>query len=153
MRNQMDDLHSKVLRKFHTLCTRLGMSEYEKNAIKEAYGVESSADIDTHDLIDICNRLSGELNRADAEKDRLRKRVFAAIGGYLRNLGKESSPELIKAIACRSTGYSDFNKIPVERLRNVYSTFTNKQKDMAGSDMVAAAMKMSVIRPTSKYLS
>lgn len=145
----MDDLHAKVLRKYHTLCSKLGLSEADKDSIKEAYGVESSADIDTHDLIDICNRLSGDLNRKASEKDMMRKRVMAAIGGYLRATGQEGGAPLIKAIACRSTGYDDFNKIPVERLRNCYCTFTNKQKDIKGVEAVTMAMTVAAFAQVS----
>ena len=57
MKNTMDDLHGKILKKFHTLCGVLSISADEKHAIVTSYGVESSADIDTHDLINICNKL------------------------------------------------------------------------------------------------
>ena len=36
---------------------------------------------------------------------------------------------MIKSIACRATGYKEFNKIPKERLRNVAHAFNYKVKD------------------------
>ena len=134
----MDKIHNGVLRKFHTLCSRLGLTEEEKRAIISSYGVESSADIDTHDLIDICASLSKQLegNKGD-EMDKLRKRAMAAIGGYLRKINQASNAEIIKGIACRSTGYTSFNMIPAERLRNVYNTFRNKQKDIDTTESIA----------------
>lgn len=140
----MNDIHSKILRKFHTLCGLVGMTPEEKASLIASYGVESSADINTHDLIDICNKLAGQLGQnRDTSKDRLRKQVMAAIGGYLKKIGHESNADIIKGIACRSTGYDDFNKIPVERLRNCYYAFVNKQKDIAGAEAVALAVLMS----------
>lgn len=138
MSNTMDKIHSGLLRKFHTLCGCLGLTEEEKRAIVESYGVESSADIDTHDLIDICGSLSKQLegDKGD-EMDKLRKRVMAAIGGYLRKANQASSAEIIKGIACRATGYETFNKIPTERLRNLYNTFLNKQKDIDKVEEIA----------------
>lgn len=125
----MDKIHNGVLRKFHTLCSRLGLTEAEKRAIVESFGVESSADIDTHALIDVCASLSKQLEGDKGDQmDKLRKRAMAAIGGYLRKIDKESNAEIIKGIACRSTGYQSFNKIPAERLRNLYNTFRNKQR-------------------------
>ena len=62
--------------------------------------------------------------------DKLRKQVMAAIGGYLRKINRDGNAEIIKGIACRATGYTTFNKIPAERLRNLYNTFRNKQKDI-----------------------
>jgi len=140
----MNDLHSKILRKFHTLCSACGMTPEEKAAVVASFGVDSSADINTHDLIDVCNKLAGQLGQnRDTSKDRLRKQVMAAIGGYLKKIGHESNADIIKGIACRSTGYDDFNKIPVERLRNCYYAFVNKQKDIAGAEAVALAALMS----------
>lgn len=109
-----------------------------KRAIIESFGVESSADIDTHDLIDICASLSKQLegDKGD-EMDKLRKRAMAAVGGYLRKIGRESNAEIIKGIACRATGYQSFNKIPAERLRNVYHAFRNKQKDIDSVERIA----------------
>ena len=133
----MDNLHKQILRKFHTLCSVAGMTADEKAALVSSYGVESSADIDTHDLIDICHTLDRQVN---AETDMLRKRVIAAIGGYLRAIGREESLELIKGIACRAGGYGSFNKIPKERLRNLYSAFSNKRKDFEGVDAVVGQM-------------
>lgn len=131
MDNTMNEIHNGLLRKFHTLCGRLGLTDAEKRVIVESFGVDSSKDIDTHDLINICASLSARLAGGKIEKmDKLRKRVIAAIGGYLRATRHESSIETIKSIACRATGYADFNKIPAERLQNVYNTFRNKQKDI-----------------------
>lgn len=140
----MDKIHNGVLRKFHTLCSRLGLTEEEKRAIVGSYGVESSADIDTHDLIDICASLSKQLegDKGD-EMDKLRKRAMAAIGGYLRKINQTGNAEIIKGIACRSTGYASFNKIPAERLRNVYNTFRNKQKDIDAAESIAMEMYMN----------
>ena len=69
--------------------------------------------------------------------DKLRKRAMAAVGGYLRKIGRESNAEIIKGIACRATGYQSFNKIPAERLRNVYHAFRNKQKDIDSVERIA----------------
>ena len=142
--NAMDDIHKKVLKKFHTLCSVCGMTKDEKLALVESYGVESSADIDTHDLIDLCAKLQEQAGQPDM--NRLRKRAIAAIGGYLRATGQQESLPLIQGIACRATGYGSFNKIPAERLRNLYSCFSNKQKDIKAvegltNEMLQAALQ------------
>lgn len=146
MRNAMNDIHAKLLRKFHTLCRECGMTDDQKAEVIASFGVESSADIDTHDLIDICNRLSEDLGQNTRSRmDRLRKQVFAAIGGYLRKIGHESNADIIKGIACRSTGYDEFNRIPAERLRNCYYAFRNKQKDIDSVDSIADTLLLSHI--------
>ena len=143
--NVMDDIHKKVLKRFHTLCGVCGMTQDEKRALVSSYGVESSADISTHDLIDICASLSEQADVHEKSMNTLRRRTMAAIGGYLRMIGTEESAATIKAIACRATGYTDFNKIPVERLRNCYYAFVNKQKDMAGAEAVKRELMAGMI--------
>ena len=140
----MDDIHKKVLKKFHTLCSVCGMTKDEKMALVASYGVDSSADIDTHDLIDLCAKLQEQAGQPDMNQ--LRKRAMAAIGGYLRLTGQYESSALIQGIACRATGYDRFNKIPAERLRNLYSCFSNKQKDIKAvegltNEMLQAALQ------------
>ena len=146
--NAMDDIHRKILKKFHTLCGVCGMTRDEKEALVSSYGVQSSADIDTHDLIDICAMLSRQAGKPDM--DRLRKRAMAAIGGYLRLTGQPESMALIQGIACRATGYDKFNQIPAERLRNLYSCFRNKQKDLQAVEHLAQAMMMQQLHGSGK---
>jgi len=47
---------------------------------------------------------------------------------------------VIKGIACRASGYDDFNKIPKERLRNLYYAFNNKVKDAKRVNSLTGAM-------------
>lgn len=140
----MDEIHRGILKKFHTLCHVLGLTDDEKRTIVESYGVESSRDMDTHDLIDVCARLAEQANQktGTADLDKLRKRVMAAIGNYLRTVGKESNASIIKGIACRATGYTDFNKIPRERLRNLVGAFNNKVKDTQSVEDIANALML-----------
>lgn len=149
----MDSIHKGILKKFHTLCSVLGLSEDEKRAIVESYGVESSRDMDTHDLINVCANLSDQVNKKNGtgDLDKLRKRVMAAIGSYLHSVGKERNASVIKGIACRATGYEEFNKIPRERLRNLIATFNNKVKDKQGvNDVLASMMLQSFMSDTTK---
>lgn len=143
----MDKIHKGILRKFHTLCSLLGLTEAEKRAIVESFGVESSADIDTHDLIDVCASLSRQLEggRGD-EMDKMRKRAMAAIGGYLKATGRESNATVIKGIACRATGHTDFNRIPRERLRNLVGLFNNKVKDARAVSGITDTLLLQTLR-------
>ena len=145
----MDSIHRGILKKFHTLCSVLGLSQDEKRAIVESYGVESSRDMDTHDLINVCAHLSEQANQKSGtgDLDKLRKRVMAAIGSYLHSVKRESNTSIIKGIACRATGYKEFNKIPRERLRNLIATFNNKVKDGQG---VTSMMLQSFMNDTTK---
>ncbi len=138
----MDEIHRGLLKKFHTLCTVLGLDQDARRAIVSSYGVESSRDIDTHDLVDICAKLSEQVNHKNgaASLDKLRKQVIAAIGSWLRSTNQEQGLSKIKGIACRAAGYDDFNKIPRERLRNLIATFNNKVKDAQAVDALTDAL-------------
>ncbi len=140
----MDQIHRDLLKKFHTLCTVLGLDDEAKRAILASWGVESSRDLDQHQLIDICAKLSEQVNEKDgtASLDKLRKRVIAAIGGWLRETRQQSNISIIKGIAMRASGYNDFNKIPRERLRNLIATFNNKVKDARAVDALTDALMM-----------
>ncbi len=141
----MDKQQKWLLRQFHTLCTRLGLTEEEKRSIILGCGVESSKDIDNHDLMNICHTLENQLKGKGDDNDKLRKRVIAAVGGWLKLEGRESNMEIIKGIACRATGYDNFNKIPTERLRNVYNTFLKKQKDTKAINEIADSYILNII--------
>lgn len=138
----MDQIHRGLLKKFHTLCTVLGLDDESKRAILSSWGVESSRDLDQHQLIDICAKLSEQVNhkQGTAPLDKLRKQVIAAIGGWLRETRQQSNISIIKGIAMRASGYNDFNKIPRERLRNLIATFNNKVKDARAVDALTDAL-------------
>lgn len=72
-----------------------------------------------------------KLQESDRETDDAwRKRVMAAIFGFLNKMNKDATPELVKGIACRAAKTNDFNKIPKHRLVSLYNTFINMQKDL-----------------------
>lgn len=143
----MDAIHRNILKKFHTLCSVLGLTDAEKRAIIESYGVESSCDMDTHDLIDVCGKLSAQASKRTGlgDMDKLRKRTMAAIGGYLKAVGRESNATVIKGIACRATGHDDFNKIPRERLRNLVAAFNNKVRDARAVNRITDAILLQTL--------
>lgn len=119
-----------LLKKFHTLCARLNMDADMKLALISGYGVESSKDLTNAELLELCDRLNEILNPEDAKTDKMRKRVIAAIGGWLRMIGKgDEGINYIKGVACQAAKVDNFNKIPLERLTTIYNMFLRKQKD------------------------
>lgn len=143
----MDQIHRGLLKKFHTLCSVLGITNDQKKDLLASWDVESSRDLTQHQLIDICAKLSEQVNHKNgtASLDKLRKQVIAAIGSWLRETYQSQSISKIKGIACRATGYDDFNKIPRERLRNLIATFNNKVKDARSVDNITNAVLMQTL--------
>lgn len=87
----------------------------------------SARELRPEELQSIVNKLQGSENTSP---DIWRKRLIAAIYGFLNKMNKEASPELVKAIACRAANVDDFNKIPTQRLVSLYSAFNNMQRDL-----------------------
>lgn len=136
MKTATDKQKSRLIRKYHTMCTKIGMTEEDRREmLSNNYGVNSSKDLTVDELEYLCN----VLDRKEIRIREARTRVFGAVGGWLDILygqvqKKDTSRyreriEKIKAIACRQTEYKDFNKIPLERLANVSFLFSKKQKD------------------------
>lgn len=123
-----------LLKKFHTLCTKNGLKQDEKAAIIAAFGVESSRDLNVNQLQCACDALGNVVKPETMEIDKWRKRVMAAIGGWLRLIAQPQDAVKIKAIACRATTHDSFNLIPQARLVNVYYLFLQKQKDFKAVD-------------------
>ncbi len=137
MKTIIDKQRDNLLKKFHVLCGQAGLQTYEKAALVSSYGKNSSADLTVHDLIDAIDKLDKQINPNLVDMDIWRKRVIAAIGGFLSLLKKSQNINEIKAIACRATEYDNFNKIPKQRLINIYYAFVAKQKDMKAATQVA----------------
>lgn len=130
-----------LLRKFHTLCTRLNMDADMKLALISGYGVESSKDLSNEELLELCDKLNGILNPESKKIDKMRKRVIASIGGWLHMIGKgDEGMAYIKGVACQAAKVENFNKIPLERLTNIYNMFLQKQKDAKGVNEVTEAI-------------
>ena len=122
----MDKVQRDLIRKYHAVAHEAGLSDAEKSAILECYGVTSSRDLSQHQLIDVIASIS---SRMDVLRDRLRKRLIASIGRYLRTIGYEENIHTIKATAERAAG-CPFNRIPPERIRSLIYAFNHKVRDL-----------------------
>ena len=143
----MEKTRKTMLRKFHTICTKMNLDESAKREMIGSYGVASSRDLDAHQLMDLCNKLEGIQRPQLVEMDKYRKRLIAAIFAWRKATGNDSNMNEVKAIACRAASADRFNAIPLERLRSLYNAFTNKAKDLQFVNEVTAeeiAYKQSV---------
>ena len=138
MKTTIERQHAYLIKRYHTLATRMGLDKHDRDAILWSYGVNSSLDLSVKELSELCAQLEKDINTPAPQLDKLRKQVMASIGGWLKTISQESDATRIKSIACRSTGHRSFNDIPAERLRNIYHTFLNKQKDFKAVNELAA---------------
>jgi len=137
MKATCDSKQSGLLKKFHTLCSKNGLSQDQKTAMVSSFGVESSRDLNVMQLQRACDTLCNIVKTETSDLDIWRKRVMASVGAWLRLIAQPQSAPIIKAIACRVTKHEDFNDIPKERLVNIYYLFLQKQKDFKAVDGIA----------------
>lgn len=131
MQTTVEKQKNALIKRFHTLIGKAGITSENKEIILAQYGVESSKDLEVTELIEICNALDFQVNPELAQTDRWRKRLMAAVFSWLHKMGKhEATPELVKAIASRAAGVDRFNQIPLERLRSLYYAFGKKSRDL-----------------------
>ena len=133
-----------LLRRFHTLCTRNGLSIDQKAALIGSYGVESSKDMTGEQLSEACRLLDEAADPQAARMDRLRRRAMAAIGGWLKIIGQEADAAYIKGVTCRAAGVEHFNRITAGSLTTIYNMFRRKQLDARRVDAVAGAIAYNV---------
>jgi len=119
-----------LVRRFHILLSRMGFDSEIKLTLLERYGVDSSLKLSVNELIELNRNLEKMVAPHVVEMDKWRKRLIAAVSGYLKLLHKDSDIYAAKSVACRASGCRSFNKIPRQRLINLYSAFVNKQKDL-----------------------
>jgi hypothetical protein len=119
----------KLLKRFHTLCTKARIEAEEKSAIVYSFGVDSSSDLTMKQLAEACKAVEKFCPQEQVSMDMLRKRLIAAIGGWLTLTSQGNGIELIKGVACRASKRDYFNEIPREQLNNLYHSFRKAQKD------------------------
>lgn len=126
----MDKQEKYLRRRFHILLGQAGIDVEGKLDLLSGYGAESSLELDAHQLLELCNTIE-KMTRPDAaEMDRLRKRLIAAIGAWLRVMNRDENIATIKGIACRASKAKSFNRISKERLTSLIYAFNKKTKDM-----------------------
>ena len=130
MKTTIEKTEKQLRGKLHVLKHKLGMNNDEYKAMLwDNFSVDSSVDLNAHQLIDLVHSLEKQANAEFKDLDQWRKRVMASIGGYLKSRGEDGGGNKIKSIACRAAGgYEKFNDIPKQKLVSVYHAFKDKQK-------------------------
>jgi hypothetical protein len=119
-------LKNTLIAKYHVLAKELTDDE-RYCLLMGNFKVDSSSKLSVTQLIDLVRMLEGKSN-PDAEADKYRKRVIAAIGAWLRVTNQPENIAHITGIACRAASAENFNKIPPSKLRAIYHEFSNKAR-------------------------
>lgn len=139
----LDDIHRRLIAKYHVLAKQLSMTDEDKQAVLAQFGVESSKDLNEHQLIDLCASLAREVEKRFGKDnmDVLRKRVIVAITGYLKANKQQHDIAYVKGVACRVAKCNSFNKISREKLRSIYGTFVMKKRVLDEADAYCAEVR------------
>ncbi|MDR0871854.1 MAG: hypothetical protein LBN27_00095 [Prevotellaceae bacterium] len=132
-----------LIKKFHTLCSRIGIGNDAKELLLiDNFGVSSSRDLSVGQLVMICDHLgaSTSLSDRDLELDKLRKRLIASVFAWGKSMGLSFDMVKVKKIAARAAKRTDFNDIPKEQLRSLYAAFNKKKKDLSTVEYFTADM-------------
>lgn len=131
MNKQTKQTKPQLIRKYHTLAGKIGMSDDDKRAmLHQAYGVTSSTELRMAELQQVCVSLEHIANPKLEKMDKARKRLIAAIFAWRKALHMPTNIAEVKAIACRAAKKDYFNQIPLEALRSLYYAFLKKTKDL-----------------------
>ena len=149
----------RLIARYHGLCRTLNLSKDIKLHFLAAWNVKSSTELTIPQLYEVIDTLQGEIQRYNQAANNWRRRVIAAIAGFL-----DASPEFgemmareapadpyrfkmnyIIGIACKASGCDEFNNIPIARLQNLYNCFLRKQKDATAIEQAVYDIKMSLL--------
>lgn len=103
------------VKQYYTACTDAGIDGKER--LKERFGFDSANDASPEQL----GQLIYEIN---AEGNKWRRRVMAAIGADFQDRKINHNTNTIKATACRAAKVKHFNRIPHKTLRALYNQFS-----------------------------
>lgn len=135
---------NQYIKEFHILINQIGITPECKEAILASYEVESSKDMNVAQLSELCEKLHEELRKAGKERavkevksplELARTQVKVAVGKWLAARGEIAANgwgltewNNITGVACRAAKESNFNAIPLSKLRGIIYEF-NKQRE------------------------
>lgn len=108
MKTTIDRQKAGLIKKYHTLCGKLGMTDEEKRDILENnYGVKSSKDLYVEELQHLCKALEESINKPSDETTRMdkqRKKIFFLIRQICKHTKREYDKKKAYTMACRACG-------------------------------------------------
>lgn len=138
MKTYEEKQQTLLIRKFHALLGQCGMDAEDKKEILRLSGVTSTKDLTYQELNEICAALYGMANPRAVILDKLRKRLIACVGDYLKVMGYESNINTIRVVACKAARVDSFNEISETKLRALYNAFLAYKKAMVKVSEITA---------------
>lgn len=109
MKTTIDRQKAGLIKKYHTLCGKLGMTDEEKREILENnYDVKSSKDLYVEELQHLCKALEDNtncsFNAKDDRKKKQRKKIFFLIRQICKHTKRAYDKKKAYTMACRACG-------------------------------------------------
>lgn len=96
---------------------------------------------------DLYKKMKAEVLKQEAdEMDKARKRLIAVLFEFLKS--EKPTMQYVKAVACNAAGVSNFNDIPLNKLKALYRTFGTK--NTKGMDETQRKLIWSVFRKENR---
>lgn len=120
---------NKLIKKYHVLIGKTGMSDDDKRTLLAQWNVESSKDMTVEQLQQLCNLLEKFTSPEDSELTKWQKWTRDMVKSYGRSVGMTYTDAYAEAIICRSTGRDSFTAISKNRLIGIYNQFKKAKND------------------------
>lgn len=120
---------NKLIKKYHVLIGKTGMSDEDKQTLLNQWNVSSSKDMSIDQLIQLCNLLEKFTSPEESELAKWQKWSRDMVKSYGKSLGMNYNDAYAEAIICRSTGAKSFNSITKNRLVGIYNQFKKAKND------------------------
>lgn len=144
MKTTADRQKEGLIKKYHTLCSKLNMSDEQKREMLNSnYGVDSSKDLHLDELQHLCKVLEENVNKPSDEAkrmDRQRKKLLALIYDFCEVSGYDCNREIAKRIACNACGVKYLNKATEQKLIAAIQRFDLNVIDLAVDELVKSCI-------------
>lgn len=120
---------NKLIKKYHILIGKVGMSDEDKQTLLAQWNVTTSKDMSIDQLLQLCNLLEKFTSPEESELAKWQKWARDMVKSYGKSLGMTYTDAYAEAIICRSTGKKSFGSISKNRLVGIYNQFKKAKSD------------------------
>lgn len=121
----------RLLRQFHAICGKLGMTTEERKKIVAEWGHQSSSEMSDLELSHSISELTSVYIANNRRLNTWRRRVMAVIFKHFKLQNKEVSKEYVLAVATRQAKNKDgrFNEIEETELIKIYNYWLKRNSN------------------------
>lgn len=139
-----------ALADIHRMRRIIGIEQDAWEDFLRPWGVSSSKDLSDSDLADIRRRLheitdKDTRRQADYQREKWSRRVYGVIAEWLARSGYRHDSEAIRTVVCRAARADNFNTIPLSKLRQIYMSWTVKNRTARDVESLLTAIDPALL--------